>query len=162
MTDANYYGKVRVYPKKGIEEMRDICFRAWNNITNRMHQFKIETMASSSPWHPGFWYCEICETYIDQSDISELMQYTGLKDKNGKEIYEGDIVRVKGQYIDWENFAVTQYFGGAWGLENGEEYLRDIISPSALRYDTETGKPVYTEIEVIGNIWESPQLLEVK
>ena len=88
----------------------------------------------------------------------ELMQYTGLKDKNGTEIYEGDIVKAKDPYKlnSKERFYTCEvvFTDGAlfmlkhktvkWGKEEVHYYNMRIM-----------------EIEVIGNIFENPELLEV-
>lgn len=76
----------------------------------------------------------------------ELLQYTGLKDKNGKNIFRGDIVIGRNRRTDWKerNEKVTFlngcYMFGNW---NAHEYFNG-----------------HAEIEVIGNIYENPELLE--
>ena len=81
------------------------------------------------------------------SDIIKLMQYTGLKDRNGKEIYEGDIR--KGDWVS--------------GLQEGE-----YSGIQVMKWD-ETNAcfgwegqyiPDFIKVEVIGNIYENPELLE--
>lgn len=79
----------------------------------------------------------------------ELMQSTGLKDKNGKEIFEGDIVKMaKDIYSDLTYYEIVRHRGGAYRLESNqyscELWLR------------------YTNCEVIGNIYENQELLEVE
>lgn len=72
-----------------------------------------------------------------------VMQYTGLKDKNGKEIYEGDIVkykRINGSF----DYGEIQYNGCAFDINNSWN----------LQVFASRG------IEVIGNIYEKPELLE--
>ena len=110
--------------------MREIKFRAWdkekNEITTTICIGGLHIPYNSNP-----------NNYI-------LMQYTGLKDKNGKEIYEGDIVRNtadKYHYeIKWDNFE------SAWSLgENGSPIRRYLLSEYW---------------EVIGNIYENPELLQ--
>lgn len=95
-----------------------------------------------------------------------IEQYTGLKDKNGKEIYEGDIVKAKIQGF-WETGPNTICEGKAtWNLEVVYDEIRymDVFhilgsknAPDRIYYlfDKEL-----SELEVIGNIHENPELME--
>lgn len=82
-------------------------------------------------------------------DKIELMQSTDLYDKNGKEIFEGDIVKMaKDFYSEPAYYEVIRHRGGAYRLESNQHgcelWLR------------------HTNCEVIGNIYENPELLEVE
>lgn len=75
------------------------------------------------------------------------MQYTGLKDKNGKEIYEGDIVD------DFNHLAIRK--SNCFGV------VEWIISRYCVAYNTHSNDVINAErtITVIGNIYENPELL---
>jgi len=77
--------------------MREIKFRAWDNINKRICYFQ-----PGFEWNDEYdlWYLSPADWGKRVSDVPygeniNLMQFTGLKDKNGKEIYEGDIFRVE-------------------------------------------------------------------
>jgi uncharacterized phage protein (TIGR01671 family) len=126
---------------------RAIKFRAWDKRSKLM----------SGVYEPFRYYVEgvddsfvfqDCEIPINSSDL-EIMQYTGLKDKNGKEIYEGDIVSGR---FGINTFVIPQemkmlHTGGA---SNMSCYGWDFNG-----YDA-------TQVEVIGNIFENPELLKSK
>lgn len=79
----------------------------------------------------------------------ELMQFTGLKDKNRREIYEGDVLRL---HKPW-------YTGGIVHIEYSEPMASFVIKmPGAVHLDWEMTK----YYEVIGNIYENPELLSKK
>lgn len=103
--------------------MREIKFRSWDG--ERMHK------AFGLSHNPVFWW----EEHYDYP----LMQYTGLKDKNGVEIYEGDILR----------FHIPTSFD-----------YQITWSDQEARWYTGPLNPAYSEKEVIGNIYENPDLLE--
>ncbi|UVH22827.1 YopX family protein [Lacticaseibacillus paracasei] len=97
---------------------------------------------------------ELLEQYdaIDmfQRDLMTLMQYTGLKDKNGREIYEGDIVDVGIEDQDGNPlFARVCYekYAAGYVLDNGGNGIWQRLTE---------------DCEVIGNIFENPELLEGK
>ena len=77
------------------------------------------------------------ESILDDSEYKALMQFTGLKDKNGKEIYEGDII----SFISFD-----------------KEYILECPNLSYFHFWQET-KDNKT-VEVIGNIYETPELLK--
>ena len=71
-------------------------------------------------------------------------QYTGLKDKNGKKIYEGDIV--KAFYFETEVTGKIEFIYGTFALTNSE------ISDNQLF--------IFEKLEVIGNVWDNPELID--
>ena len=87
-------------------------------------------------------------SYYDLDDVV-LMQSTGVRDKNGKEIFEGDVVKMaKNVYSEPTYYEVVRHRGGAYRLES-KQYGCELW----LRH---------TDCEIAGNIWENPELLEVK
>lgn len=77
-----------------------------------------------------------------------LMQSTGLKDKNGKEIFEGDVVKMaKNVYSEPTYYEVVRHRGGAYRLES-KQYGCELW----LRH---------TDCEIVGNIYTDPELAEV-
>ena len=86
----------------------------------------------------------------------ELMQSTGLRDKNGKEIFEGDIV-TDGEFTRTIKNHQTL---GFYMLD--EEGIERFFSDSASLEDFEEDAKIVSEIlEIIGNVYENPELLEV-
>lgn len=90
--------------------------------------------------------------YYEKNKNYKIMQYTGLKDKNGKEIYEGDIV--KAHYI--KNGLVEIIASVAYS----EDYAQYVIKDT--KYVSDDYEPLcdYEDLEVIGNIYNNPELLE--
>lgn len=89
-------------------------------------------------------------------DEFELMQSTGLRDKNGKEIFEGDIV------TDGEFARIVQYHQTLGFYMFDEEGNERFFSDSATLEDFEEDAKIVSEIlEIIGNVYENPESLEV-
>ncbi len=140
--------------------MREIKFRVWDKEMKIMWEennpFYIGT-DGTMPEYDGF---KTLDTSINQIDNYVLMQYTGIKDKNGKEIYDGDVlykpaqrifkgyklhrpvkdVEFKKHIVEWKR--VNKF--GLYGWSFGESSLK---------------KDMW---EVIGNIYEDPQLSDKK
>ena len=123
---------------------REIKFRAWDCDLKKM--FVTGDMPDLVIGFDGHVYDKGVKFTSQISCVSaniSLIQYTGLKDKNGVEIYEGDIV----QYQD--PFETRNYVEVTVSVE---------INP----YDGVNFNSMASDIEVIGNIHENPELLEVK
>lgn len=90
-------------------------------------------------------------------DKIELMQSTGLKDKNGKEIFEGDILKVANNDSSW--FEVVKYDHNKAMFISKEMNLKYEVPETPL-YDLFS--PYLFKVEVIGNIWEDGDLIDGK
>lgn len=90
------------------------------------------------------------------SEEMEYLQFTGLKDKNGKEIYEGDIISF--YYDDFEK----RYTGQVKFINGGFNYYDNDEGRDPSEYDNDTLQGVEQNGEVIGNIYENPELLLIK
>lgn len=136
--------KLRVFAKAGTE-----CVYGGGYKTDEMFYEVAEidfTDSTITVWGCGNKNCGLCDDTYKIEDV-EIMQYTGLKDKNGVEIYEGDIIRD----IDF----IGRYYGDAYEVV----YNLDIHHPALMH--TISGYETNDEVEVLGNIHENPELLEV-
>lgn len=106
--------------------MREIKFRAWSKIS--------KSMCYEDSGIP---------LKVIGDDRYELMQYTGLKDKNGKEIYDGDIVKHNCGRKSAEVFMDVEK--GQWRIKSNNECFYILANISC---------------EIIGNIYENPELLK--
>ena len=127
-------------------------FRAWSKLASRMYivnglYFDIGMVQYANN--------DNAIRFIKLENII-LMQSTGLKDKNGKEIFEGDIITNGIDIVDVRNHETLGFYTMVNGREvffghgtNIEEFEEDIEG--------------FTEIaEILGNIYENPELLEVE
>ncbi|XZI03019.1 YopX family protein (plasmid) [Clostridium perfringens] len=144
---------------------REFKFRVWEPLNKNMYFLNFALYENKG--HVNNWVLPLnhqcCSdknyTIMNLNNV-EIMQYTGLKDVNGKEVYEGDIIpfhldsNVKGvvkfgEYTDWNCKRPTQHIG--FYVDFTGEHKR--INRKDLGYWVEVSY-------VIGNIYENPELLE--
>ena len=124
--------------------MREIKFRAWDNVQEVM--LPVENIDFRNDL---ITLNEDDNSLTDTFEMITLMQYTGMKDKNGKEIYEGDIVgslHMRAEVI----------------FEDGSFRFKwlDKITKRVRKYNEPMFKNTNIVFEVIGNIYENKDLLE--
>lgn len=120
-------------------------FRAYDGGSlNRMYQ-PDEVMVGGG----NIWIIDedsVAGDWIVNNDL-HLMQSTGLKDKNGQEIFERDVVKMaKDVYSEPTHYEVVRHYGGAYRLESKQHgcelWLR------------------HADCEVVGNVYENKELLD--
>lgn len=138
------------------ERIREIKFRAWNG----KEMFNVDVLAMS----PCTWDCpdygKRGASLAYQPHI-KVMQYTGLNDKNGKGIYEGDVINL---YCDCDpgDYAYCTHPPSVHKVVwNEEESGYDLVQISKGKVFEDFSSYMEESWEVIGNIYENPELLEV-
>lgn len=123
---------------------REIKFRAWDKAKSHMCFFGPDFDVDDDQFTLSFITPAGMVPPIGDHDAMkryELMQYTGLKDKSGVEIYEGDIVVGQGRGFD------DRPLVAAW-LSEAEDIGWNLVNDRDVQY------------KVIGNIYENPELLK--
>lgn len=136
--------------------MKTIKYRAWLKEQKEMVEvaeisFENETIA----YVYDNYAAEEQEWNVYDFEEIELMQYAGLKDKNGVEIYEGD-------YIRFTDFDSNQGYEGEVAFKGGAFCMLHKIEGAKRSVIMATMLDVDGYIEVIGNIYENKELLEKK
>ncbi|MFW2110355.1 YopX family protein [Bacillus spizizenii] len=170
--------------------MREIKFRAWSN--KYQHMFRVSEISQDrSGYTHGIVDAEFKNEFepefdspfawigrVDFKKSSDgrvaalgqnpddepfyLMQYTGLKDKNGREIYEGDSYTAKHKLGKVYTGQVKYDLSFVFDIEGFEElFINGVGAVKTNRtFDIHSFIKWFDEVEVIGNIYEDPELLE--
>lgn len=148
---------------------REIKFRVWDKDSEYMYYSDREDLGGVNGNDVIIWNITEVGISVLQNDIwhvieggedvekegyrevnIELMQYTGLKDKEGKEIYEGDVLQWRTR--DHEENPLNMYFV-YWDNKNASFLIGD---EKEIGYGTE----ILQWAEIIGNIYQNPELLK--
>lgn len=129
---------------------REIKFRVWDETSSKIYNsnFSLELLFNIGT--KKMLMKDISTEEIEQYDYLEhyiIMQYTGLKDKNGNEIYEGDCIESKTTGEGVKRIRVVEYDNKCSGFFYGNELLSDAL----FKFDI---------FEIVGNIFENPKLLK--
>ncbi|MBV0931347.1 YopX family protein [Lentilactobacillus sp. IMAU92037] len=129
---------------------RETKFRSWNSVTKEMEQV---IQINLKNHYVQTTFNKIGYSYGQPDDVI-VEQYTGLKDANGKEIYEGDVVHGYDQEPDRDDGYIGSSVIEVVNFKWGSFWLGDFKNRIML----------YTPpiIEVIGNVHENPELLEAQ
>ena len=138
------------------EKMRDIKFRMWHKQIKQMYNVGMIN------FEQRFIFIKHSLNYTQSSfamEEVELMQFTGLHDKNGKEIYEGDVVRK----LVWNELKFEAEGDGKDYSYAKVQYIDELASFHLVNKDNkilwELSEDKYN-IEVAGNIYENSDLLK--
>lgn len=121
--------------------MREIKFRVWCNERKEMLQIQRHSFKTNKSMPYG-WNLE----YV----FDDIMQYTGILDFNGVEVYEGDIIKLIEDRNRDDIF--EPFIAGQVKFRNGSFYITD-GTISRFRWEDYV-------VEVVGNIYENPELLD--
>ena len=153
--------------------MREIKFRAWSKLDKQMIVHNpIDTKRFIIDMN-GNIGCMDLDTMkwsgIIPDQYVEIMRYTGLKDKNGKEIYEGDILERKFSglgnelgdrtFVSWDRYRFVQNWVMKFkrNLKNSADLGKWFKSQKQFKLDLDAH---LNDFEVVGNIYENPELLK--
>ncbi len=120
---------------------RLIKFRAWNG--KKMYYGKELWLRDDQWWYGVAGYDTPPDKVFSGNKGTALMQFTGLKDKNGKEIYEGDIAKIK--HRDYLGI-IKMDERGYWISEGENKTENAVLNITSVE-------------EIIGNIYENPELM---
>ena len=130
--------------------MRDIKFRAWDKRTKRLYQVQTLQFYGTNNTVDACWTNGVDfdgESTLGEPELNNLhnlvlMQYTGLKDKNGVDLYEGDILQSE-HYFKYK----VVFKGDCWRCD-------------PLKNNRLKNRFIGRDLKIIGNIYENQELLE--
>ena len=129
--------------------MRELKFRAWVKAEKRM------LPVGEIDFDYEFAYLEEENGYRCERDFDEIefMQFTGLKDKNGKEVFEGDIIK------DSEDFIAQVVYDKEYAGFGLNYQPFDLVDGLSVTFE-ELKNEYRNTFKVIGNKYENPELLK--
>jgi len=126
------------------DDMREIKFRVWDKRHKGQMIYNVN-IKNGSGWH---WCAHCGMHYGHSSEDYIIMQYTGLQDKNGVKIFEGDIVVVGRGQIKYEREVYCA---------NGNTYIDVPVMGCT------SDMPMFlfgNDVKIIGNVFENPELIK--